>query len=352
MVEVDLARALASPGTRTRGVLREAEGLPVAVVTGKRPGPTAWVNASIHGDEYLGPSTVAHFLEGLAPDEVRGRLILTPILNGGAFRAMDRADPADGIDWNRMWGAGDVPPRPARLRDVLAEEILARSDTLVDLHSGGSRFLQESFAVFHRTGGRLDAVGAAMAKAAGLPLVWAHPGSILETSLIAAAARDGRAAALLEIGGEGKAEEPDTTRMVRALRGTLRAAGVLSGRPRYLATYRVVEGFAVVRNRVAGLWRRAVEPGADVRAGQALGRVTDAFGDVLETVESVGDGVVLGVCTYGFVPREDYVAEIGLSVRREGPPGRITGETVPEDRRARAGSAGSPARRAPRGPGP
>ena len=355
MVEVDLDRTLASPRTRTRGILRPpgaAEGLPVAVVTGGRPGPTVWINASIHGDEYLGPSSLARFLEDLAPEAVTGRLILTPILNGGAFRAMGRTDPADGVDWNRMWGTGDVPEAPARMRDFLAEEILARSDAVVDLHSGGNRFLQQPFAVFHRTGGPVDAVSGAMAKASGLPLVWAHAGSILETSLIAAATRGGRAATLLEIGGEGKAEEPDITQMVRALRGALRAAGVLIGRPRYLATYRVVEGFAIVRNRVAGLWRRAIEPGADVRAGQALGRVTDGFGDVLETVESAGDGVVLGVCTYGFVPREDYVAEVGLSVHREGPPGRVTGGTVPGGRRDRAEPAGSPARTDPRDPGP
>ena len=42
-----------------------------------------------------------------------------------------------------------------------------------------------------------------------------------------------------------------------------------------------------------GWWETAVATGARVRAGEPLGAIKDLFGDVIETVASPQDGVVL-----------------------------------------------------------
>jgi len=295
-----------------------AYAVPLAVVAGERAGPTVWINSALHGDEYLGPATVARLLSDLEPGDIRGRLILTPTLNPRGTRAMLRTDGPDGLDLNRVWSATPTGPRADLVRWVRAT-LLARCDAVIDLHSGGNRFLQYPFAVFPQSGPR-SADSAVLAKACGLPWIWAHRSSLLENALVTAAAREGKAAVLLEMAGEGKAEAGWIGDMAAAVRGALAQVRAVDGRPRFRAAYRVFENLEVVRNRKEGLWQRSAEPGDALRAGDPLGRVLDLLGREREVVASPRDAAVAGICTYGFVPPEDYVAEVASGFHEEGPP--------------------------------
>lgn len=303
---------------------RESSGprlaIPLAVVQGATSGPTVWVNAALHGDEYLGPATVVRLLRELDPAAVRGRLILTPTLNPGGIRAMQREDPDRPADLNRIWAPDSEGTAASRLTSWAATELLGRSEYVVDLHSGGNRFSQEPFTAYPRTGQPVDDASSDLAKACGLRYIWAHQGSILEGALITAAARKGKPAVLIEMAGEGKAEPTWIDSMAAAVRGALAHVGVVAGSPRLLPSYQVFEGFTIVRNRSEGLWHREVEPAAPVRSGATLGRVTDLLGRELEAVAAPTSGVVVGICTYGFVPAQDYVAELAHGFRDEGPP--------------------------------
>lgn len=294
--------------------------LPVAVVTGTRPGPTAWINASLHGDEYLGPAAVGALLETLDPERVRGRIVFTPTLNPGALRAMQRDDPEHPADWNRIWAHGsprdDVPGAVAWAE----RELVPRADVVLDLHSGGNRFFQAPFAVYPQIGGALDRQSSLLAKACGLPWIWAHRSGMLEGALITAAAKHGIPAVLLEVGGEGKTEATELRTMIAAVRGALAHARILSGRPRFLWKYHVFTSLAVLRNRKEGRWSRLAHPGDDVRRGQPLGRVLDLLGRELEQVTSPVSGRVCGITTYGYVAANDYVAEMAHHIRTESGP--------------------------------
>lgn len=294
--------------------------LPVALLAGGARGPTVWVNASLHGDEYLGPAAIARLLSSLNPQEMSGNVILTPIVNMAAFRSMRRTDPGHGVDLNRVWGGAHIPESLARLREYLRATILDRSDIVLDLHSGGDRYLQGAFAVYSRIAGEVERVSSEIAKACGLPFLWAEQGSMLEGALIRAAARIGKPAVLLELGGEGRVEEPWIERMVSALRGALAQAGVLEADPKFLEEYRVAKGLEVVRNEMEGLWQRRVDPHDDVEPDGALGRVLGPFGEELERVRSPVGGVVLGIYTYGFVPPHELIAEVGHDIHAEGRP--------------------------------
>ncbi len=303
------------PAAGEAGPLR----IPIAVIAGRVSGPTVWINSALHGDEYLGPAVSSKLLAELDPSVVRGRLILTPTLNPGGVRAMHRSDPADGADMNRVWS--QPPSAPARGAIVWAEtELQTRSDAVVDLHSGGNRFMQYPFAVYPKENGPVGTESAELAKACGFPWIWAHRNSILKHALISAAAREGKRSVLLELAGEGKAEAAWVREMAVAVRGALAQLGVLEERPRFLRSYRVFESLEVVRNRQEGLWSRSAEPGTVLRAGDPLGRVLDLFGRERETVVSPRDAAVAGICTYGFVPAQDYVAEVAAGFHDEGAP--------------------------------
>lgn len=114
--------------------------LPVHVFEAEAPGPTALVQAGIHGDEVAGVHALQELLEdGLRP--TAGRLIVVPVMNPPAYRARQRAAPG-GLDLNRCFpgdAASDRPePRLARrFMDLVLDE---RPALVVTLHESHKRY--------------------------------------------------------------------------------------------------------------------------------------------------------------------------------------------------------------------
>jgi predicted deacylase len=73
----------------------------VHVLEGARSGPTALVQAGIHGDEVAGVHALSELLEeGIRPES--GRLLIVPVMNPAAYRARQRMAPG-GLDMNRCF---------------------------------------------------------------------------------------------------------------------------------------------------------------------------------------------------------------------------------------------------------
>ena len=93
------------------------------------PGPTALIQAGIHGDEVAGVHALEELLEeGLRPRT--GRLIIVPVMNPPAYRARERAAPG-GLDLNRQF-PGDADADRYELRLAATFMALVR-DEQVDL---------------------------------------------------------------------------------------------------------------------------------------------------------------------------------------------------------------------------
>lgn len=111
------------------------------VLEGTRAGPTALVQAGIHGDEIAGVHALEELLEeGLAPDA--GRLIIVPVMNPAAYRARTRTAPG-GLDLNRVFPGDAEAPEPER-------RLAARFTALVQSEAPGLMLtLHESWKRFH-----------------------------------------------------------------------------------------------------------------------------------------------------------------------------------------------------------
>lgn len=114
--------------------------VPAYVFDAGRAGPTALVQAGIHGDEIAGVHALQELLEaGLAPQ--RGRLLVVPVMNPPAYRARRRFV-EDGLDLNRQFpgDAGHARYEP-RLARVFMDLILAERPALVaTLHESNKRY--------------------------------------------------------------------------------------------------------------------------------------------------------------------------------------------------------------------
>jgi uncharacterized protein len=114
--------------------------LPVHVLEADAPGPTAIIQAGIHGDEVAGVHAVQELLEaGLRP--ARGRLLLIPVMNPGAYRARLRAAPG-GLDLNRSFpGDAASPALETRLARRFLDLCIDEKPALVaTLHESKKRY--------------------------------------------------------------------------------------------------------------------------------------------------------------------------------------------------------------------
>lgn len=114
--------------------------LPLHVFEAAQPGPTALIQAGIHGDEIAGVHALQELLEAeLRP--TRGRLLICPIMNPRAYRARLRAAP-EGLDLNRCFpGDASAPEWERRLArkfmDLVEDE---RPALMATLHESTKRY--------------------------------------------------------------------------------------------------------------------------------------------------------------------------------------------------------------------
>ncbi|MEM9458071.1 MAG: succinylglutamate desuccinylase/aspartoacylase family protein [Myxococcota bacterium] len=114
--------------------------LPLHVFDAEQPGPTALIQAGIHGDEIAG----VHALQELLEEEIRpthGRLIVVPVMNPPAYRARQRMSPG-GLDLNRCFpGDAQAPERERRLARRFMDLVLDERPALVTtLHESHKRY--------------------------------------------------------------------------------------------------------------------------------------------------------------------------------------------------------------------
>ncbi|MBC7172812.1 MAG: succinylglutamate desuccinylase/aspartoacylase family protein, partial [Polyangiaceae bacterium] len=121
------------------------------VMDADAPGPTALIQAGIHGDEIAGVHALEELLEeGIRPE--RGRLIICPVMNPPAYRARQRF-PEGGLDLNRCFpGDADSPDKERRLAHRFMSLVRDEKPALVaTLHESMKRYDPEVRPSFGQT---------------------------------------------------------------------------------------------------------------------------------------------------------------------------------------------------------
>lgn len=130
---------------RSRGVHLLAPNVYLHVLEAEQPGPTLLFQAGIHGDEIAGVHALEELLEeGFAPR--RGRLLVCPVMNPGAYRARTRPAAVrglwSGLDLNRCFpGDASAPEHEKRLARIFMDLVLEERPALVcTLHESTKRY--------------------------------------------------------------------------------------------------------------------------------------------------------------------------------------------------------------------
>jgi uncharacterized protein len=250
--------------------------IPICVIRHGK-GPTLYLGAGNHGDEYEGQIALSHLIRDLDTTEINGRLIIMPATNLPAAMAGARCSPIDGGNLNRSF-PGDPDGTPTQAIAHFIESVLMpMCDALVDLHSGGKTLDYLPSALTRRPPGD-DPL--AEAKRAALEAFRAPIGYIVsdareDRTITAGADRAGVVALGTELGGAGTVTRTTLAVAERGVRNMLchfgLMAGEIEGPPTRLTKVGGPEYY--VHAPCRGLFEPAFELGDTVEAGQRAGLI-------------------------------------------------------------------------------
>ncbi|MBT4921511.1 MAG: succinylglutamate desuccinylase/aspartoacylase family protein [Rickettsiales bacterium] len=109
--------------------------MPVEVIRGKKPGPTLFVSAAIHGDEINGVEVARRLLGIKLINSIKGTLIVVPIVNVFGFNNKSRYLP-DRRDLNRCFPGSEKGSLASNIAYQFMKEIVSKSTHGIDLHTG------------------------------------------------------------------------------------------------------------------------------------------------------------------------------------------------------------------------
>ncbi len=325
---------LDAPGRRDYWVALEHDSiwgdhlLPLSVLVGPEARAERGLVAfgSNHGNEYEGPVVLKHLLRELRLEDVRGRIILVPVLNPSAFHAGTRESADDGVNLNRAFvdGAGKTPALGGithRIAAFVREFIWPRTHIVLDLHSGGDVARFALCASYHPLDdARLSQEIEETARWFGTPLIMIYQNAT-PGLLPSEAERLGKITVGTELGW-GRAVQAEGVRCGR--QGVLAAAirhGQLRGQIEPFAHHRAgtqVKAAMVERDcftvaPFAGHYESLIACGQRVRQGDVVGLLHDFDHIDAEPwpARAGVDGIVVAQAWVAPVPRGQHIVVTG-----------------------------------------
>jgi predicted deacylase len=264
-------------------------GIPVFVQHGKRPGPTLFVSAAIHGDELNGIEIISRLIKNRSIKNLRGTLIAIPMVNVYGVLNQSRYLP-DRRDLNRCFPGSKKGSLAGRIARLFLDEIVSKCDFGIDLHTGA----------IHRSNlpqiraNLDDPATLEMAEAFGVPVLL--NADIRDGSLRQAAADEGARVLLYEAGEALRYDEFSIMAGVRGIIRVMRNVGMLN---KVKSKGHSIKPFVArqsgwVRANESGFILHKAQLGDHVVVGDVLAIISNPFGEHLDTIYSPTTGIVIG----------------------------------------------------------
>lgn len=273
-----------------------ATGVTVHELVGERPGPTLVVLGGVHGNE-IGGIIAAARVAATDWELLAGRLVVVPVAHEAAHAADLRCSPLDDGNLARTF-PGDASGAPTeRLARLLTDEVLARADVLVDLHTSSPTADMPLFVGCLDDGSDAATRAVDLATTFGVPLVWTHP-TLGPGRTLTVARERGIPALYVESPVGGVLNDCYLERYTDGVRSLLERLELITSsatavRP---ALERWVHGDgdtdAFRATTRAGSFLGRVDLLQPVRRDETVGVVLDDTGTVVEEIRAPADGLV------------------------------------------------------------
>ncbi len=283
--------------------------LTVLVARGKSPGPTLLVLAGVHGDEYEGMFAIHDAFRRVKPNQMRGRLVAVPVTNVPAYHGRTRETPEDGKNMARVFPGRPDGSVTERIAYHVGEALIGRADCLIDLHSSGLALTSPTLIGYCAEKNDLGGRSAAVARAFGAQVIWAHPTSSPGRTL--SHARElGIPSVYAEAPGGMRVRPADLRRYTDGVLNVMGHLGIINRSLPPPPTY-YLSGNGNIdlmpTFSTSGLFRPSVRVLQSVRENDVIGRVFDLDGTVLEEIRTPEAGRIVFLRAVPAVSPGEYV---------------------------------------------
>jgi len=335
-----IGTAEATPGSKAVGYIAVADyagGIPILVPVilfqGIEDGPTLWIEAMIHGDEYQNSVAVIEYSRTIDPRKLRGSLVMIPAVNIAAVQVKIRETSVDHSDlFYSFPGSPDAasatsgPPSLALMWSHFWFELITpTANFLIDLHGGGLESEIADVAMYPKVGiERTDALSRELAMCYGYRYLISHSyhpdtPNWFDHSLVTQCALRGIPCALFEFPGPGGApiDNREIERACRGMRNIMKHLKMIEGSPERNVEHVRLEEMVNVATSRGGFIHSKVKLGQRVVKGETLATVTNFFGEEVEEVKSPIDGVVTSIPSTMLVGTGSWPFEMCHEVKGE-----------------------------------
>jgi uncharacterized protein len=275
--------------------------IPFTVINGAKAGPVLAVVAGVHAFEYPPILALYRLKDKIDPKTLRGTVLMVHIANLPSFkRRTIYYGPDDWKNLNRVFPGDLNGTMSQRIAAVLNQEIVKRSDVLLDMHCGDGNEALIPYTYWMISGDKsFDARTRELALAFGIPhiIIDDTRGHDLKDSkyLGNTAILQGKPAITTEAGYLGHTDEESIARNVHGVLGVMRHLGMTASGPGPAADPVWIDKYEVVYSKHDGLFAPGVEMGYYVKEGQIVGTITDYLGRSKEDVKAPFTGILLYV---------------------------------------------------------
>ena len=292
--------------------------VPITVIA-NGDGPTALLTGANHGDEYEGPIALQDLAVSLRPEDIRGRVIILPMMNMPAFAAGLRCSPVDGRNMNRSFPGTPDGTVTQKICHFIATELVPMADLVLDFHSGGRTLDFLPFAAAHILDGKTqEAACMAAMQAFNAP----YSVRMLEIDNVGMfdteVERQGKVFVTTELGGAGTATAQSVSIARKGIRNLLIHADILSGTPVVEATIQLdmPDDRCFVFSQVSGMVEYLIELGDTVAQDQPIARVwsSDRTGDHPTACLASRDGILVARHVPGLIKTGDFVGLVAVQL--------------------------------------
>jgi predicted deacylase len=321
-----IAGEILAPGTRTDFRIIVPEGsdgatfIPVTVIHGKQAGKVLAMVAGVHGFEFASILAAERLAERVDPATFSGTLVIVRIANINGFEGRSpNVNPVDRKNLNRVFPGNPQGTQTERIADLITREVVARSDFLMDVHSGdGAEFLDAFVGAY---GGPLATdfpLALEVARGFGFPNIVRYS---METqaqidtgrSLNRQGVAMGKPTILVEIGQNGSREEAHVVAIVAGVENALSIlhmrARPVSAMPRPLRQF---EGTTSLGAGHTGVYHPVDPRPRPIAKGELVGIIRDYTGKEVQRLLAPVDGYALYGITGPPVEIGDAVVTIAI----------------------------------------
>ncbi|MBN2408812.1 MAG: succinylglutamate desuccinylase/aspartoacylase family protein [Candidatus Aminicenantes bacterium] len=291
--------------------------IPVTVIRGAREGKTLALVAGVHGYEYPPILALYRLKEMIDPQELAGTLILVHIANLPSFQKRTiYYNPYDWKNLNRVFPGDPKGTLSQRTAFILTEEVVKKSDGLIDLHCGDGNEALIPYTYWMKTGrSEMDDLTRAMALAFGIPHIIideTRSKDLTDSKYLGnTAVLLGKPAITTESGLLGRTDEESVRRNIEGILSVMRLFRMIEGTPAPAPEPVWIDRYEVVYSRTDGLFYPLARMGHYVVKGQKVGWTTDFLGHIEEELRAPFSGIMLYIINTPPTSQGEPLFEVG-----------------------------------------